>query len=478
MREKYFRKGLVISIIALLIGINFGVISTVGEDPTPQGRIVFSSNRSGNWDIWAINVDGSGLIQLTTDAGPDVAPDVSPDGKKIVFVSGRTGYPQPWILDLETGEQNQLFDVLQLPITYNYPIQIPYMKWHPSGEYIVAQLNLRSGPHPWPWAGMYRCDPDGSNVETFLPLGPSIKGKWDISSDGTRLAYCRESSNYNAHSLRISIGNIVDGVFDQSSQYDLGITLDNKRDYGVNWYSNDEKLLWRKYKNPSNMFTANLDGSEYQQLTFFNSGGGAIQPDISPDENHVIYNSLITGVPLGGYSWWAIDVGDIYMMDIDGSNIQLLIGDDGYYYGCPVWVSKISVSIDIKPGSYPNSINPKSKGKVPVAILTTDDFDASDVDPATVVFLDAAPIQWAMEDVDGDSDTDMILHFKTQELDFDLLVDEGDEYPYAYLTGETNEGQSIEGKDTVRLVGRLQMLFETIFARVMHIFERIVQLFT
>ena len=140
-------------------------------------------------------------------------------------------------------------------------------------------------------------------------------------------------------------------------------------------------------------------------------------------------------------------------------------------------VTTFTVAIDIKPGSYPNSINPKSNGKVPVAILTTDDFDAGDVDPDTIVFLDATPVNWAMDDVDDDGDSDMILHFKTQELDFDLLIDEGGEYPYAYLTGETNDGQPIKGKDTVRLVGRLQMLFETLFVRIMQFLERMVQIF-
>jgi len=51
------------------------------------------------------------------------------------------------------------------------------------------------------------------------------------------------------------------------------------------------------------------------------------------------------------------------------------------------------ISIDIKPGSSPNSINLKSKGVVPVAILGTDDFDVSDVDPDTVIFADAAPLR-------------------------------------------------------------------------------------
>jgi len=46
----------------------------------------------------------------------------------------------------------------------------------------------------------------------------------------------------------------------------------------------------------------------------------------------------------------------------------------------------LGVSCDIKPGSDPNSINPKSKGVIPVAILTTPDFDASTVDPTSVMF--------------------------------------------------------------------------------------------
>jgi hypothetical protein len=125
----------------------------------------------------------------------------------------------------------------------------------------------------------------------------------------------------------------------------------------------------------------------------------------------------------------------------------------------------VSVTIDIKPGSCPNSINPKSKGRIPVAILTTGDFDASIVDPDTVVFLSASPVHWAMEDVDHDGDVDMILHFKTKECDFSLLVDEGGKYPYAYLTGETNEGQLFEGKDTVRLVGPLYEILEQLTDR-------------
>jgi len=83
-----------------------------------------------------------------------------------------------------------------------------------------------------------------------------------------------------------------------------------------------------------------------------------------------------------------------------------------------------------------------------VAILTTDDFDATNVDPGTVVFGPgkALPTHIAIEDVDGDGDNDMILHFKTQEVGFSA---EGIE---ATLSGQTLDGKYIEGTDTVRIV--------------------------
>jgi len=103
-------------------------------------------------------------------------------------------------------------------------------------------------------------------------------------------------------------------------------------------------------------------------------------------------------------------------------------------------------SIDIKPGSYPNSINLGAKGVVPVAVLTTDDFDASTVDPATVAFAGASPLRWATEDVDGDGDLDLLFHFKAQELGLDANSTE------AYLTGYTIDGEFFWGMDTVNIV--------------------------
>ena len=105
------------------------------------------------------------------------------------------------------------------------------------------------------------------------------------------------------------------------------------------------------------------------------------------------------------------------------------------------------VIIDIKPGSDPNSINLKSKGVVPVAVLSTDEYDATLIDPATVVFAGADPVRWAVEDVwPFDGKDDILFHFKTQELDLD------ENSADATLTGNNTDGKSFWGTDTVNIV--------------------------
>jgi hypothetical protein len=109
----------------------------------------------------------------------------------------------------------------------------------------------------------------------------------------------------------------------------------------------------------------------------------------------------------------------------------------------------IPLSIDIKPGSIENPINPGSKGKLTVAILTTEDFEASTIDVSTVRFgpSSAQPVTYSLEDVDGDIDWDLVLHFNTQ----DTGIACGD--TEATLTGQTLNGVQITGTDSIKTVG-------------------------
>jgi len=108
------------------------------------------------------------------------------------------------------------------------------------------------------------------------------------------------------------------------------------------------------------------------------------------------------------------------------------------------------VTIDIKPGSDPNSVNPKSKGVVPVAVLGSIDFDATQVDFSTVTFGPggASPSHDGhVEDVNDDGFVDMVFHFKTQETG--IACGDAD----ATLEGETFGGIPFTGTDPVKTVG-------------------------
>lgn len=83
----------------------------VGLAWTPDGKIVYSSIISGNWDIWMMNADGTEQKQLTFDSRSNRLPAVSPDGQYVVFVSDRTGTDQIWRINSDGSNPQQLTNV-------------------------------------------------------------------------------------------------------------------------------------------------------------------------------------------------------------------------------------------------------------------------------------------------------------------------------------------------------------------------------
>jgi uncharacterized delta-60 repeat protein len=120
------------------------------------------------------------------------------------------------------------------------------------------------------------------------------------------------------------------------------------------------------------------------------------------------------------------------------------------YQGDP---PEVTVRIDVKPGSDTNPVS-LGIGIVPVAILTTADFEATTVDASTVCFGDAdvaaerdcteAHGRGHVEDANRDGRPDLVVHFETDETG----IDAGD--TTACLTGRTSTGLAIRGCDTIR----------------------------
>lgn len=184
---------------------------------------------------------------------------------------------------------------------------------------------------------------------------------------------------------------------------------------------------------------------------------GAGVTGFAADRFPVLLNNIAVGgfdpPPTGDVRISTGDVTSAFEFELAGASAALrtALGSD------PSLV--LDVSIDIKPGSDPNSVNPGSRGVIPVAILTTStadgedvDFDAATVDPATVSFgPDAAPPvheSGHLEDVDGDGDTDLVFHFRTQQTG---IVGDTEE---ACINGRTVDDEEIAGCDAVNPVPR------------------------
>lgn len=116
----------------------------------------------------------------------------------------------------------------------------------------------------------------------------------------------------------------------------------------------------------------------------------------------------------------------------------------------------LTVGIEIKPPALPAvPINPQSKGKIPVAILSTPSFNAvTEVNTqslsfgrtgneASLAFCDAAG-----EDVNDDGLADLVCHFNTQQTGF-MAGDSS-----AVLKGKTLTGRTIQGQEVIRTVPR------------------------
>jgi CSLREA domain-containing protein len=75
-------------------------------------KITFVSRRTGNFEVFAMNADGTAQTNLTKNDAGDDSPTFSPDGKKVAFVSGRTGNLEIFVMNADgTGQTNLTSDL-------------------------------------------------------------------------------------------------------------------------------------------------------------------------------------------------------------------------------------------------------------------------------------------------------------------------------------------------------------------------------
>jgi Tol biopolymer transport system component len=389
----------------------------LGAVPT-NGKIAFTSNRDGNDEIYVMNADGTGQTNLTNHPGYDSVPEWSPDGTKIAFVSDRSGDTDIYIMNADGSGVTNLTNDANADVSPS---------WSPDGKVLFS--SDRSGNHE-----LYVMNADGSNV-TLLAAHPATDYAPTSSPDGNRIAFWSSRDPGNGDWSIYTMNSDGSGV--TADLYPNGVN-----DYDPIWSPDGTKIIfWSGTGNSHDVYEMNPDGSGVTNLT--SDPADDAHPEPSPDGTQIVFTSNRSGTY------------QICLMASTGGAVNCLTtgaqGQNQFGTWQPVSPSTTSVNIDIKPGSFPNSVNVNSNGVIPVAILGTEEFDATTVNALTVLFGPNAALeihgQGHIQDVNNDGRPDMVLHFRTANTGITC----GD--TSASLTGFTTGGESIQGSDSVKTVG-------------------------
>lgn len=242
---------------------------------SPDGTmVVHNLINLPNTQIGVTHLDGSGSVTLTSQPGRNVAPQWSPDGTRIVFTSYRNGDGEVWVMNSDGTDQH-----------------------------VVAASVGKDGLATW--------SPDSQRIafgsSRHTPCPPSLTELcphqiWTIAADGS--------------DLRLMADNAVS---------DMWPTYVPRQDA----HDETERILYSSNRAGTyDIYTASPDGDEMFQVT--SSTLDDIDPDASPDGHRIAFARGLTSIPQS-------EGGDIYVVDVDGTDERPLFTDPTTKDFAPDW---------------------------------------------------------------------------------------------------------------------------------------------
>ena len=171
---------------------------------SPDGStVLFTSDRSGNTDIWEIDLRSGRIGRVVSHPGDDMDPAYSPDGRRVIWTSNRSGHLEIYMADIDGGQPRRItddgMDAQNATMTAD-------QKWI-----------LYTSSHP-DKRGVWKIHPDGSGAE---PIVMSTNFNPEISPDGKYVLYLTSPTPLENV---IRVARVEDGV-DQG----IGIACDIRK---------------------------------------------------------------------------------------------------------------------------------------------------------------------------------------------------------------------------------------------------------
>jgi len=270
------------------------------EKPLLTGKLVFSSDSTGNSELFMMNPDGSGMEQITQTSMGEIEPAISPGGSRIAYVKGS----QIFVMDADGSNDIQLTDTYKnggngLHDSY-------HISWSPDGNKLLFISNRDDNEE------IYIMNKDGSNPVNLTRNAAEDYISTDAwSPDGTRIVFWSNRSQ--------------NGIFDIYTMNPDGsdvrkLTNSKYNDMGAAWSPAGGRMVFSSDRDwNAELYLMNTDGSNIKRMT--DHPDPDVSPVWSPDGNKIAFLSMIEG---DQYKY------DIFILDLSTGLIKDLT-PDGYY---------------------------------------------------------------------------------------------------------------------------------------------------
>lgn len=344
-----------------------------GGSPSPDGaKVVFEADLTGTSNalhLWVCNMDGSDMHRIDTGLLSENNPAWSPDGNRIAFEAlSPNGNTDIWTVHPDgTG-------LVQL----THGLNNLQPAWSPDGRRIAYASNAGGTSDIW------IMDADGQNMQRLTSL-PGQEDHPSFSPFGDQVVFSEtDPTNFTAN---LQIVSSAPGAAPRA------LTSQGFHDWNPSWgtqgiiFSSDRPATEGSY-----IWKVQPDGSGLSSV----DNVGALDP-VWTHDGRIIFTNEVNVSP---------DLGAVSVYDPATKQLRRIV------HGV------LKVTIDIKPESDANVVNPNENGKLWVAILSEDGLDApQDVDQSTLTFGGSGSEKSLVDcrkrprDVNGDGKNDLECRF-------------------------------------------------------------------
>ncbi|NDJ52665.1 MAG: protein kinase [Chloroflexi bacterium] len=279
--------------------------ATLGPDsgallPPPSGgdRLAFVSDRTGNFDLYLIDIDGSNLRQLTSNERDDLSPSWAPDGDRIVYSAQTSATTRDIALLRVDG---QVIDQLTSDAGQNIDPD-----WSPDGQWIAFASDRDGSDYE-----IYLMRSDGSELTQLTNNSlDDFKPRW--SPDSQRISYHTEESDGQS--------NVY--ILERAGGAPLQLTNNSDQDRWPEWSPQGFTLVYvsshQLLLGDNALFLVDVNQGEGARAQLLQTVGSDEDPAWSGSGSEIAFASDRNG---SGF--------DLYVFDILTGVLQQLTQDDG-----------------------------------------------------------------------------------------------------------------------------------------------------